>query len=119
MFRHVCMLSIVLNLLLLPGVEAAQQVTLNSGTRIIGEVELQGQTVAIKIDDRELTVPLSDVDLIAPVDTTAGLRSPGQLLLIALESRIHHGSNEGLVGLLAEAQRQAPEDARIALDLRG
>jgi hypothetical protein len=92
---------------------AEEQVTLKSGARLIGSVTLEGQTVHVKIGDAQLHVTLSDVDTIGPVGTESKL-SPERLLMIALEARAQQGTSAGLVGLLAEAYRQAPEDARIA-----
>jgi hypothetical protein len=113
MQRTVLIAALVLCVLGSAAVRAEEQVTLKSGTRIIGTVTLEGQTVAIKIGDSQLQVPLSDVDTIAPVGTEAQ-QSPERLLMIALEARAQQGTSAGQVGLLAEASRQAPQDARIA-----
>lgn len=93
---------------------AEEQVTLKSGARLMGSVTLSGQTVNVNIGDSAVSViPLSDIDLIGPVGTESK-PSPERLLMIALEARTQQGSSAGQVGVLAEAYRQAPEDARIA-----
>lgn len=96
-----------------PLVLAEEEVTLKSGARLNGTVTLDGQTVTVKIGDSQMTVPLSDVDSIGPAGS--GIKqSPERMLMIALEARAFEGSGAGQVGLLAEAYRAAPEDARIA-----
>ena len=92
---------------------AEQQVTLGSGTVLVGNVSLDGDSVVIEIDDASLRVPLKEIATITPI--AAG--QPGQperLLMIALETRILRGPDKQGPGLLAEAHRQAPDNARIA-----
>jgi protocatechuate 3,4-dioxygenase beta subunit len=113
MQRTLLIASLVFCLLGSVSVYAEEQVTLKSGARIIGSVALDGQTVGITIGDSQLVVPLSEVDTIAAVGTEAQ-QSPERLLMIALEARAQQGTSAGQVGLLAEAARQAPQDARIA-----
>ncbi len=95
------------------GLWAEEQVTLKSGTRIVGNISFTGQTVTITIGDTQITVPTSEIELIGPVGSNFQ-QTPERLLMIALESRLQLGSGEGQVGLLAEAHRQAPDDPRIA-----
>jgi hypothetical protein len=92
---------------------AEQEVTLKAGTRLIGSVRIDGETVVVKMGEAEITRPLGDVQLIASVGTDAKL-PPERLLMIALESQLQRGTSDGLLGLLSEATRQAPDDPRIA-----
>ena len=106
-------LSLLIAVVLGGTCRAEQEVTLRSGTRLIGAVSVVDDTAVVKIDDTELTIPLRNIDLIAPVGTDAA-STPERLLLIALEARLQNHSGEGLRGLLAEAHRLAPENPRIA-----
>ena len=113
MSRYLLFLSVIVVVLSPFHCFAAEQVTLKSGTRLIGIVSVADKTVTVKIGDSVVTVPMSDVDLIGPVGTDAQ-QTPQRLLMIALESRLQRGTGEGQVGLLAEAYRQDQDDARIA-----
>lgn len=113
MIRHLIWLCGMILALLPNLLSADQQVTLKSGTRLIGTVRFEEESLIIAIDGAELTLPLSEIDLVAPVGADSGQPSE-RLLMIALESRLQHGSGEALIGILAEASRQAPGDARIA-----
>jgi hypothetical protein len=94
---------------------AQEQVTLKTGTQLIGRVSLSAdsRSVTLKIGESSISVPMDEVDSIGPVGSKLS-PSPDRLLMIALESQLQHGSGAGQIGLLAEAYRQAPQDARIA-----
>jgi hypothetical protein len=96
-------------------IRADEQVTLKSGTRLVGQVTYSSdsKSITVKIGDSSLSLPMSDVDVIGPVGSTPS-QTPDRLLMIALESQLQQGTAAGQMGLLAEAYRLAPKDPRIA-----
>lgn len=91
---------------------AEQQVTLQSGAVIVGEVTVDGADLVIDVDGAEVRVPFKDVTLVASGDEH-GVRQADRLLMRALEARLQYGEGRD-TGILAEAYRLAPDDARIA-----
>jgi hypothetical protein len=109
---------VLTGLLLLLAINVAwadEQVTLKSGTRLVGQVtySADNKSIAVKIGESSISLPLSDVDIIGPVGSTPS-QTPDRLLMIALESQLQHGTAAEQMGLLAEAHRLAPKDPRIA-----
>lgn len=96
-------------------VRADEQVTLKSGTRLVGQVTYSSdsKSITVKIGESTLSLPMSEVDVIGPVGSTPS-QTPDRLLMIALESQLQQGTAAGQMGLLAEAYRLAPKDPRIA-----
>lgn len=92
---------------------AEQEVTLKSGSTLVGDVTFDGDGVVVQIDDAKQRVPLADVASIAPVDFGKD-RQAHRLLLRALETRLMGGTAKEAVGLLAEASQLAPDDPQIA-----
>ncbi len=89
------------------------EVTLKSGTSLVGTVKIDGSDAIVKIGDSELRVPLTEVDTIAAVDAGRD-RQAHRLLMSALEARLTNDSGREVIGLLAEAARLAPNDPHIA-----
>ncbi|MCI0333134.1 MAG: hypothetical protein L0228_07920 [Planctomycetes bacterium] len=89
------------------------EVTLKSGTSLVGTVKIDGNDAIVKIGDSELRVPLTEVDTIAAVDAGPD-RQAHRLLTSALEARLTNDSGREVIGLLAEAARLAPDDPHIA-----
>lgn len=103
---------VVFSLLPARHARAAQQVTLQSGAVLVGEVSMDGAELVVDVDGAKLRIPFKDVAMVA----SAGERGEPQaerLLLRALESRLEYGAGREM-GVLAEAYRLAPDDARIA-----
>jgi hypothetical protein len=96
-------------------IRADEQVTLKSGTRLVGQVTYSSdnKSITVKIGDSSVSLPMSEVDIIGPVGSTPS-QTPDRLLMIALESQLQQGTAAGQMGLLAEAYRLAPKDPRIA-----
>lgn len=94
---------------------AEQEVTLKTGTKIIGDVSVDNETVKIKVGGSETTFMMRDVEQIkaAPIYSESN-NSVERLLIIALELRLQNESVDEAIALLADAYRQAPDDARIA-----
>jgi hypothetical protein len=92
---------------------ADELVTLKSGTTLSGKVSVEGDRVTIKLADSDINVSMSEVKSIGAA-TSNHDESAQRLLVIALESRLHNSTAEGLVGLLAEAYRKDANDSRIA-----
>lgn len=92
---------------------ADQQVTLKSGANLVGKVKVDGDAIVVTIDDSDLRVPLAEVDTIESVDASPE-RQAHRLLLTALEARLMNDAGKEVIGLLAEAQRLAPDDPHIA-----
>ncbi|MBX3432861.1 MAG: hypothetical protein KF847_06050 [Pirellulales bacterium] len=91
----------------------AQQVTLQSGAVIVGEVAMDGAELAIDVGGAKLRVPFKEVAMV----TDSAVKEAGQadrLLLKALEARLTHGADGHSAGLLSEAFRLAPDDPRVA-----
>jgi hypothetical protein len=98
---------------------AEQIVVTKAGTSLVGQVAFDGDVVVIKIEKAELRVPVSDVLTIATIasngDGDALRPTQAQMLLMkALEARLLNADAGEATGILAEAARLAPDDARIA-----
>jgi len=104
--------ALVLALLQAGPAHAAVQVTLKSGASLVGEVKIVENEAVVKIDDAELKVPLSQIEMIAAVDSGPD-RQAQRLLLSALETKLAKDSGTEVIGLLAEAARLAPNDPHI------
>jgi hypothetical protein len=112
--QHVFLISVAAAILAAAGtLFADQQVTLKSGTSLVGKVKINGDAVVVTIDDSDLRVPLAEVDTIESVDASPQ-RQAQRLLLTALEARLLNDAGKEVIGLLAEAQRLAPNDPHIA-----
>ncbi|MCA9237871.1 MAG: carboxypeptidase regulatory-like domain-containing protein [Planctomycetales bacterium] len=91
---------------------AQQQVTLQSGAVLVGEVTMDGAELVVNIAGADVRVPFKEV---AKVEAT-GERSSDDvdmLLLKALEIRIQSGDGKEQ-GVLSEAFRRAPDNPRVA-----
>jgi hypothetical protein len=112
--RRILCFAFGLALLLTPGpLYAEQEVTLKSGASLIGQVTLDGDAVVVEIDDARLRVPLQDVAAVAAVDS-GHPQQARRLLMTALEAKLLNGAAKEVIGLLAEANRLAPDDPHVA-----
>jgi hypothetical protein len=91
---------------------ADQQVTLKSGASLIGKVKIDGDAAVVTVDDSDLRVPLEDIDTIEAANADPE-RQAHRMLLAALEARLMNDADQEIIGVLAEAQRLAPEDPHI------
>lgn len=117
MFRCFVATAIVAAILLGASSEAAQRITLRSGTVLIGDVAMVDGSLQVAVAGSDgqagtIIVPFDQVATVTPVDTP----QPGQarrLLMVALEAKILDRKTQ-TSGLLREAYRLAPEDPQIA-----
>ena len=100
-------------LVLYSTVHADELVTLQAGKDSFLKVSTLGNQLVIEIDGTKLHFPLDD-ETTPNSSTPPSLRQANQFLLKSFESQLLHGSGQKEVGLLAEAYRLAPSDARIA-----
>ena len=92
---------------------ADQEMILKSGTRMIGTVTIDGADAVVQMADDKIRVPLKDVATIT-AENSSPERQAQRLLLTALEARLMNGTGNGVVGMLAEAKRLAPDDPSVA-----
>jgi hypothetical protein len=92
---------------------AEQEVTLQSGVTLIGDVAFDGDAIIVDIDGAKQRVPLADVESVTPTGFGPE-REARRLLLAALEARQLGGTPREALGLLAEAARLAPDNPQIA-----
>ncbi len=110
-------LSLLLVLLAILGVPlnaaAEQQVVLQSGAVLVGQLTMDGENLVLEVDGAKLQVPLSSVVTVALVKANSGNQAQG-LLLKGLEAQLLFDGDKRALGLLAEAYRVAPEDGGVA-----
>lgn len=105
-------LAAVIGCLVAP-VMGQQQVKLQSGTTLIGNVTLDGANLVVDVDGAKIAVPFKDVASVTPATVDEAKRAQ-QLLVRGLESQILSDREDENQSLLAEAYRLAPEDPQIA-----
>lgn len=105
--------STILILCVAAAVHAEQQVTMQSGATIVGEVSMEGTDLTIDVAGAKIRVPMKDVATVTSVANDKSSQSQ-RLLMKGLEAQLLYGGEEQDLGLLAEAHRMAPDDARIA-----
>ena len=90
-----------------------QQVKLQSGATLVGDVSMNGATLVVDVDGAKIEVPFNEVASVTPV--AAGEKAQAQqLLLKGLESQILSEGKGDSMGVLAEAHRLASEDPHVA-----
>ncbi len=110
------LLSIVSSLAVLASAQIAvadQQVTLESGTVLVGQLSMDGRDLIVNIEGAELRVSLRDVAEVTAVGANSNKQSQ-RFLLKSLETGLLLGDEKRGLGLLAEAHRLSPDDSRIA-----
>lgn len=90
-----------------------QQVKLQSGATLVGEVTMNGATLAVDVDGAKIEVPFKEVASVTPAENDDATRAK-QLLAKGLESQILSNDERKDSSLFAEAYRLAPEDPPIA-----
>lgn len=79
---------------------AQQEITLKTGTKLLGNVTVNNRTVKVEIGDSEISFSLDEVEKIGPVDNNLASRLlADRLLMLALESRLNSQSAEDAVRL--------------------
>src|SRR3989304_2417985 len=94
-------------------VYAEQQVKLQSGAMLVGNVSMEGANLVVDVEGAKIEVPFKDVASVTPA-TTDDAKQADQLLLRGLESHILSKGEHEELSLLAEAFRLAPEDPHVA-----
>ena len=92
---------------------AEQQVTLQSGTTLVGNVTMDGEVVLVDVDGAALRVPLTDVATIAASVSNSPSQAR-QLLIKGLETQLLYPGKQAAIGLLAEAYRLSADDPQVA-----
>ena len=92
---------------------AEQQVTLQTGATLVGNVSIEGAELVVDVDGAKLRVPLKEVATVTSASTDASNQAQ-RLLFKGLEAQLLSGGEEQEVGLLAEAHRLAPDDPHVA-----
>ena len=93
---------------------AEHAVTLKSDLTLIGDVAFEGADLVVQLGEAKLRVPLKDVAAVVPIGSTTQAPPAKNQLLTALEARLLNNAQGEVVGLLAEASRQAPDDPQVA-----
>lgn len=105
--------SAIVSLCLAAVSSGEQQVKLQSGATLVGEVSAEGSNLVVDVDGAKIPVALKDVASVAPA-TSAPAKDAKELLVRALEAQLSSGGENQELGLLKEAFRLAPEDPQIA-----
>ncbi|NOY30769.1 MAG: hypothetical protein GXP28_11555 [Planctomycetes bacterium] len=92
---------------------AEQQVTLQSGAVLVGQLTMDGENLVLDIDGAKLRVPFRDVATVTSTKTNSGNQAQ-RLLLKGLEAQLLFDSDQRALGLFAEAYRLSPEDVGVA-----
>jgi hypothetical protein len=92
---------------------AEQEVTLQSGVTLIGDVTFDGDAIVVDIEGAKQRVPLADVESVTPTGFGPE-REARRLLLAALEARQLGGPPREALALLTEAARLDPDNPQIA-----
>jgi hypothetical protein len=109
---HVLALVLALSQPALPA-RAEQEVTLQSGVTLIGDVTFDGDAIVVDIDGAKQRIPLADVESVTPTGFGPE-REARRLLLAALEARQLGGPPREALALLTEAARLDPDNPQIA-----
>ncbi|NOZ40367.1 MAG: hypothetical protein GXP24_09090 [Planctomycetes bacterium] len=99
--------------MLLTVAQAEPLVTLQTDAQSVLKISTEGNQLAIEIDGTKLRFPLAD-EATSISAATLSSRQANRLLLRGLETQLLYGGKQKEVGLLAEAFRLAPDDARVA-----
>jgi hypothetical protein len=90
-----------------------QQVKLQSGTTLVGDVTMNGTTLVVDVDGAKIEVPFKEVASVAPAANDEAAQAK-QLLVKGLESQILSKEEPVDSSLFSEAYRLAPEDPHVA-----
>lgn len=110
-----------------PAATAAETITLRSGATLHGVASMDGDIVVVSIGESEVRVPLELIASIATAPPAAAAHRAAvgrsvadpaaratELLLVALEGKLHDPASGSSLGLLTEAHQLSPADPRIA-----
>lgn len=103
----------ILTLSSVPHCRADQQVTLQTGTVIVGAVSQADGQIVVNVGDAELRFELDDIASVTDA-VDAGRGQVDRLLLKALELQVSSGGDQQALGLLSEAYHLDPENPRVA-----
>lgn len=95
------------------GLQAEQQVTLQSGAKLTGVVSMEGADLVVDVAGAQIKVPFKDVASVTSAQA-GDSDNASMLLLKALEARALAPGKRDDFGLFAEAFRLAPEDPHVA-----
>ena len=90
-----------------------QQVKLQNGATLIGNVSMEGANLVVDIDGAKIEVPFKDVAAVTSAKA-GGSNQAEQLLFKGLEAQLLSEGEKKELGLLAEAYRLAPENPHVA-----
>lgn len=90
-----------------------QQVKLQSGATLVGDISVQGSDLVVDVDGAKIRVPFQDVVMVTPVGSDAP-NDAERLLLKAIEAQVLADGEKSEFGLFAEAYRLAPDNPRVA-----
>ncbi|MGD9636688.1 MAG: Ig-like domain-containing protein [Pirellulales bacterium] len=90
-----------------------QQVKLQSGATLVGNVSTEGSDLVVDVDGAKIPVPFKDVASVTPA-SQGQARDAERLLIKAIEAQMLTDDEKVDTGLFAEAFRLAPDDPRTA-----
>jgi len=93
--------------------DGEQQVTLQNGAKLVGEVSMDGSDLVVDVDGAKLKVAFKEVASVTSAKADDANKADA-LLLKAIETRALAQGEKSDVGLFAEAFRLAPEDPHVA-----